>query len=39
MTCEVCVGVAVDTMTVLSWTIFSCMFDRLVKKVPLYIIL
>ena len=37
MTCEASVGVSRKTVTVLSWTIFSCAGDRLAPKMSLYV--
>ena len=36
-TCEAIVSVSVKTVTVLSWTIFSCAGDRLVIKLSFYV--
>ena len=37
MTCEACVGVAVESMILLSLTIFSCAGDRLAQKMSSYV--
>ena len=36
MMCEVCVGVALEDVTVMSQTIFSCAGDRLAQKMSSY---